>query len=89
MNIMALLEKRERVEIKRVTVSMPADVLELLDRYAKHLNRDKGEVLAAAVRHAIQLDEEFCRAEGIMLAGARQRARRSTDSSEAQTQPSV
>jgi hypothetical protein len=89
MNVMALLERRERVEIKRIPVSLPADVLEMLDRYAKYLNRDKSEVLAAAVRHAVQLDEEFCRAEGITPAGVRPRGRRSADGSEAQTQSAV
>lgn len=89
MSVMALLEKRERVEIKRVPVNLPADVLELLDRYATYLNRDKGEVLAAAVRHAVQLDEEFCRVEGITPAGARPRSRRSADGSEGQTQSAV
>ncbi len=73
---MALLEKREHVEIRRVQVGLPSDVLALLDKYAAYLNRDKNEILAAAVKHAIQLDEEFCRAEGIATTAARPRSRR-------------
>jgi len=85
---MALLKKRERIEIKRIPVRLPADVLDLLDRYATYLNRDRGEVLAAAVRYAVQLDEEFCQAEGI-TPGARPRSRHAADGGGAQNQSVV
>ncbi len=62
---MALLERRARIEIKRVPLSLPVDVVELLEQYAAFLNRDKGEVLAAAVRHAVELDDAFCREAGL------------------------
>jgi len=75
---MALLEKRERVEIKRVPMSLPVDVLALLDKYATFLNRDRGEVLAAAVRHAIALDDAFCRAAGLPPSGPRRTRRAPT-----------
>ena len=75
---MALLERRARIETKRVPVSLPVDVLELLEKYAAFLNRDKGEVLAAAVRHAVELDDTFCHAEGLTPSGARRGRRVAT-----------
>jgi hypothetical protein len=83
---MALLDKREQVEMKRIPVRLPADVLDLLDRYAQYLNRDKNEVLEVAIRHAVQLDEEFCRAEGLVTTGGR-RSRRPVDASQPGNQP--
>jgi hypothetical protein len=82
---MALLEKREAVEVRKIPVRLPADVLDLLERYARYLNRDKGEILAAAIKHAVQLDEEFCRAEGFAPTGAR-RSRRAADALDPQNQ---
>jgi predicted DNA-binding protein len=58
---MALLERRDRVEIVAAKLRMPADVLELLEKYAQYLNRDKAEIVAAAIKHAVQLDKDFCR----------------------------
>ncbi len=83
---MALLERREAVELRKIPVRLPADVLDLLERYAQYLNRDKSEVIAVAIKHAVQLDEEFCRAEGLAPTGAR-RGRRSADVPEPQSQP--
>jgi len=78
---MALLERRARIEIKRIPLSLPVDVVELLEQYAAFLNRDKGEVLAAAVRHAVELDDAFCREAGLRPSGTR-RNRRAANATE-------
>jgi predicted transcriptional regulator len=83
---MALLEKRETIEVKKIPVRLPADVLEILERYARYLNRDKSEVIAVAIRHAVQMDDEFCRAEGLAPTSAR-RSRRAGDATDPQSQP--
>jgi len=79
---MALLERREQVEIKRVQLAIPADALDMLEKYAAYLNRDKSEVVAAAIKHAVSLDHEFCRGQGLAPPGAR-RARRAVEHTEA------
>lgn len=75
---MPLLERRERVEIKRVTMAIPADALELLGKYAEYLNRDKAEVLGVAIKHMVHQDPEFCREHGIATAGRERAPRRAT-----------
>ena len=67
---MALLDRRETVEMKPLKLRIAADALDLLERYSQYLNRDKAEVVAAAIKHAVQLDKDFCRNEGISLVGS-------------------
>ena len=78
---MALLDRRDRVETKAATFRLPRDVVELLDKYARYLNRDKSEVVVAALEHAVRLDEEFCHSAGIAPATGR-RGRRIAEAQE-------
>jgi predicted transcriptional regulator len=55
--------------MKPLKLRIAADALDRLERYAQYLNRDKAEVVAAAIKHAVQLDKDFCREMGIQLAG--------------------
>jgi len=54
MSAMALLERRARVEIKRIPVRLLVEVLDLLDRYAKYLNRDRGAGRGSVVRCSVE-----------------------------------
>jgi uncharacterized protein (DUF1778 family) len=72
---MALLDRRESVEMRPLKLRISADALDLLERYAQYLNRDKAEVVAAAIKHAVQLDKDFCREAGVpLVSGARGRS---------------
>lgn len=79
MPTMPLFERRERVEIKRVQMAIPTDALELLEKYADYLNLDRGEVLAGVIKHAVQLDAEFCHQNGIASPSTARTGRRSRD----------
>lgn len=71
---MALLDRRESVEMKPLKLRIAADALDLLEQYAQYLNRDKAEIVAAAIKHAVQLDKDFCREAGVpSVSGARGR----------------
>lgn len=72
---MALLDRRESVGMKPLRLKIAADALDLLERYAQYLNRDKAEIVAAAIKHAVQLDKDFCREAGVpAFSGARGRS---------------
>ena len=61
--------------MKPLKLRIAADALDRLERYAQYLNRDKAEIVAAAIKHAVQLDKDFCREAGVPVPnGARGRS---------------